>query len=164
MEGSPPGAKGETLHERILFRLVQMSVFFGTRGGRDRFGIGSGRGIWEIEKEGVDVEGKGDGVEGGLVEEGRGEIAEAELLCRRGGGTGSRVVAHWEEVLEGGLGVLAIKGGEEKGKRLTRKTRRGCWDGSLRRARREKAPDWDLEVEGSERSEGGRGKTRSSKA
>ena len=79
----------------MLFRLVE-GVFFGARIGRI--------GVWSIEEEGVDVEGEGDGVEGGLVEEGRREIAETELLCRRGGSAGPRMVGYWDEVLHGGLG------------------------------------------------------------
>ena len=74
-------------------------VFFGARRGGRRDGLG----IWRIEEEGVDVEGKGDGVERGLVEEGRREIAEAELLCCRGGSTGPWMEGYWEEVLDGGL-------------------------------------------------------------
>jgi hypothetical protein len=65
--------------------------------------FGAGRAVWRIEEEGVDVEGEGDGVEGGLVEEGRREVAETELLCCGGGRTGARVEGYGEEVLHGGL-------------------------------------------------------------
>lgn len=52
--------------------------------------------MWRIEEEGIDIEGKGDGVERGLVEEGASEIAETELLCCRGGRTRSWMVGYWE--------------------------------------------------------------------
>ena len=114
-----------------------MGMFFWASG-RFRFGCG---GVCGIKEEGVDIEGEGDGVEGGLVEEGRGEIAEAELPSCGRGSARSRVVGYWKEVLNGGLGVEVGRRRDGTEEELTRSTRRGCWEGSLRSARREKEPD-----------------------
>lgn len=87
-------------------------MFFGARRGRGRFGFSCRRGVWKIGEEGVDVEGKGDGVKRGLVEEGACQIAETELLRCGGGRTGPRMVGYWEKILDGGLSGLRINAGE----------------------------------------------------
>lgn len=94
-----------------------MGMLFGARRGRRGFSFGSGRRVWKFGEEGVDVEGKRHGVERGLVEEGTCQIAETELLCCRGGSTGSWIVGYWEKILNSGLGLLRSDAGVREGER-----------------------------------------------